>query len=185
MEKEREEARAREDRWIAAYHEAGHAVAAYHQKRRFKRVTIIPTWEHLGCVTGIPRPNRADPADIEAFMVLLLAGAEATPRARGVYSAFHEQAQAQRWARTAHDAPLEQALCMERARAGARELVKAYRPAIEALVRALLEHRELDSARARWIIRRSLAAAEQAREGRYGSGNARSTRSLIRPVAAE
>ena len=66
-----------------AYHEAGHAVAAFLMRRRFKKVTIIPEGNALGSLAGCGWRSKLNPEyddgarlrhRIEADIIVSLAG---------------------------------------------------------------------------------------------------------------
>jgi ATP-dependent Zn protease len=66
-----------------AYHEAGHAVAAFLMRRRFKKVSIIPEGNALGCLDGCGWRSKQNPEyddvarlrnRIEGQIIISLAG---------------------------------------------------------------------------------------------------------------
>jgi hypothetical protein len=151
--------------WSTACHEAGHAVAAYDQRRRFERVSIVPEWDSLGRLLGVRHPERCvrAAADAEDFMALLLAGAAAEAlcsRYRGWGGSLIDQVRANRLASRTFGEAEECRVRLHRARVGARDLVWQYRPAIDDLARALVQWREVSSSQARAIICRAMRRAE-------------------------
>jgi hypothetical protein len=52
-----------------AYHEAGHAVASWHFRKRFRSVTIVPTGESLGCVKSNQYLKRNPEYELDSRMI--------------------------------------------------------------------------------------------------------------------
>lgn len=150
-----------------AYHEAGHAVVAFESRVPIKSISIIPDDKSLGRVAlgGEPPPTGGSVYDrraerwIEFHVMFCLAGVAAEKRFTGRHNwggAKSDTGDVADWALHLHggNARLAQkyiAYKLELAKA------KVERPhiwvQIEALAEALLEHRTLNSRRARKICR--------------------------------
>jgi hypothetical protein len=152
---------------LVAYHEAGHAVGAIVCGWRFDRVTLISTWEYRGAVRGSRAKGTARTLqdDAATYAVILYAGVAAEGlilerEGSGWGGSLPDQVRACNRVALAFPDPAERAACLARARQQARELVRRYRPAIEALVEALWEAKELDYGQARRIVARAVAGRE-------------------------
>lgn len=76
-----------------AYHEAGHAVIAFFERRKYKSITIIPSGDSEGCVSGFQliknfnpdiEVNRRELNYLEKEIDILLAGPVATKLYSGI-----------------------------------------------------------------------------------------------------
>jgi ATP-dependent Zn protease len=148
-----------------AYHEAGHAVIAYHQQRRLERVSIVSHWRGSGQVEYREGHEWTgdDEALLEAELVSLMAGAAAQNLWIGTQSWGSLPDQVQAWcrARVVRGTPGDFPACRARAREQATALLVGSRAAVEALVAELLVAQEIDGPKAWKIIARALAAGTE------------------------
>jgi len=157
-----------------AYHEAGHAVAAWHEHLPIRAVSVIADDDTLGRVHHPPSPASFRPdidagprarTRIEAHAIAFLAGTHAE---RLVVQRVSDAS----WSEDRRRAgALLSYLCGSAEEEGAywnlmniraRGLMKQdqLRPALDALAAALLEHRRLSGRRARQIILEALGLTE-------------------------
>ena len=154
----------------AAFHEAGHAVAAYHVRVRFRRIAIGKRepkelgWLELWLAPQAPANGIADVRtehEIERSVIVLLAGGQAermaVGRAKYLGSGldFYE---AVRYAGYLCRTRTEMSAYLRWMQLRVRALVESasWRQPIEALARCLLRRRELGAREARAIIRRAM-----------------------------
>jgi hypothetical protein len=168
----------------AAFHEAGHAVAAYHVKVRFRRIAIGKnTAKELGWLELwlTPEASVDGVADvrtehaIERSVIALLAGSQAERMALGrakYLGSGLDFFEAVRYAGYLCRTRSEMSAYLRWMQLRVRALVESpsWRRPIEALATCLVQRRELGAGEARRIIRRALpmalemAASEQSSE---------------------
>ncbi len=167
----------------AAFHEAGHAVAAYHLRVRFRRVAVggnEPTelgWLELWPAQAVPAdgvPDLRTEHAVERRVIVLLAGAQA--ERMGVGRARYLGSSLDFYEAVRHAGQL----CRTRAELSAylrwmqlrvRALVESpgWRQPIEALADQLRQHRRLGAREARAIIRgRALTPRRACRRPGHG-----------------
>jgi ATP-dependent Zn protease len=162
----------------AAFHEAGHAVAAYHVKVRFRRIAIGKRepkelgWLELWLAPQTTANGVADlrtEQAIERSVIVLLAGSQAERMAlgRAKYMGsgldFYE---AVRYANHLCQTRPEISAYLRWMQLRVRALVESpnWRRPIDALARCLLQRRELGAREARAIIRRAIPVRPDSRE---------------------
>jgi ATP-dependent Zn protease len=154
----------------AAFHEAGHAVAAYHVKVRFRRIVIgRDTAKELGWLELWLAPQatadgtvdmRTEHA-IERSVIVLLAGSQAERMALGrakYLGSGLDFFEAVRYAGHLCRTRLEMSAYLRWMQLRVRALVESptWRRPIEALAARLVQRRELGAREARRIIRRAI-----------------------------
>lgn len=154
----------------AAFHEAGHAVAAHHLKVRFRRIAIgKDTAKELGWLELwlTPQATADDTVDmrtehaIERSVIVLLAGSQAERmalgRARYLGSGL-DFFEAVRYAGHLCRTRSEMSAYLRWMQLRVRALVESptWRRPIEALAACLVQRRELGAREARGIIRRAI-----------------------------
>jgi hypothetical protein len=165
----------RERRLIAAaFHEAGHAVAAYHLHVRLRRISIgADEGEALGWLDlWLPRVTSGDAENVrlaqavERDIIVLLAGAQAERLGVGRSGCpaggldFYE---AMRRAGSICRTSEEMSACLRWLQLRTRALVNSptWRQPIATLAACLLERRQLGALEARAVIRAAIAGAER------------------------
>jgi ATP-dependent Zn protease len=144
----------------AAYHEAGHAVAAFRYRRTFERVELCP--EGGGVLTGISTPegDRGDPAVIERHVTYLYAGWAAVYVCLDPFLALmgltQDKMHAQEFLSNLYGDAHQREMAEQRCRCEAVRIVEETKYAVKVLATALMEHRELSGDRARAIIEDAL-----------------------------
>jgi ATP-dependent Zn protease len=147
-----------------AYHEAGHAVAAYAMRKRVESVTVIPEDEYLGCVRyhGFPEWFRPD---IDSGGT---AGEMHTRRYNRVGASSDMQLAFQMASYMVGGVEdLEDYI--DRAQERATAILEENWPAVEALAEALLLHGELSGRAARKIMREAMKSAKSVELGSWAA----------------
>lgn len=153
-----------------AYHEAGHAVAAYALGRPLPELSMEPEEEALGtCSFSLweafePEPQGGPEAveRIEVEIITTLAGPLAEELATGV---FHEEAAESDLLLTIELAdlliggPEEREACLDALHERAEAILREHWSAVQALAEALVRKRRIDAARARSLIEGALGGA--------------------------
>lgn len=148
-----------------AYHEAGHAAAAFRLRRRVRHVTIVPEDDSLGHMLSGKLPETFQPdidSDrrtdrwLERLTLIVLAGPIAEAQFTGRYNhigASSDYHRAVTWASYAEGSTklVKAYLHYMQARAEAMTTQQSQWVAIEALAEALLEHQHLSGRKARLI----------------------------------
>lgn len=166
----------------AAFHEAGHAVAAYHLHVRLRRISIgADKGEALGWLDlWLPHVTSGDADNVrlaravERDIVVLLAGgqAERIGLGRSSYPAggfdFYE---AMRRAGSICRTSEEMSACLRWLQFRTHALVESstWRQPIETLATRLLERRQLGAREARTIIRAAMARAQRSSSAPHAS----------------
>jgi hypothetical protein len=153
----------------AAFHEAGHAVAAYHVGVRFRRIAIGTTIAELGWLELwlTPRANAHGSVDvrteqkIERSVIVLLAGSQAERMALGrakYLGSGLDFFEAVRYAGYLCRTRPEMSAYLRWMQLRVRSLVESpgWRRPIEALAACLVQRRELGPRETRNIIRRAI-----------------------------
>jgi ATP-dependent Zn protease len=157
----------------AAFHEAGHAVAAYHLKVRFRRIAIVSdTAKELGWLelwltpqtTADRTVNMRTAHAIERSVIVLLAGSQAERMALGrakYLGSGLDFFEAVRYAGYLCRTRLEMSAYLRWMQLRVRALVESptWRRPIEALAACLVQRRKLGAREARAIIRRAILMA--------------------------
>jgi len=154
----------------AAFHEAGHAVAAYHVKVRFRRISISkdtakePGWLELWLTPQTTADGTMDVRTahaIERSIIVLLAGGQAERMALGrakYLGSGLDFFEAVRYAGYLCRTRQEMSAYLRWMQLRVRALVQSpsWRQPIGALAKCLIERRELGAREARGIIRRAI-----------------------------
>jgi ATP-dependent Zn protease len=159
----------------AAFHEAGHAVAAYHVKVRFRRIAIGKNtakelgWLELWLTPQAPADGIVDLRTehaIERSVIVLLAGSQAERMALGrakYLGSGLDFFEAVRCAGYLCRTRPEMSAYLRWMQLRVRALVESpsWRRPIEALARCLVQRQELGAREARGIIRRAMPTSPE------------------------
>ena len=172
----------------AAFHEAGHAVAAYHAQVRFRRIAIgknaakdlgwLDLWLTPQATADGVVDLRSEHA-IERSIIVLLAGSQAERMALGrakYLGSGLDFFEAVRYAGYLCRTRREMSAYLRWMQLRVRALVESpsWRHPIEALATCMIERRELGAREARGIIRRAIPMLPEMPERRNsGPGSAR------------
>lgn len=179
--------------WAAAFHEAGHAVAAYHLHRRLRRISIgADDSDALGWLDlWLPHVTAGDAENIrhaqaaERDIIVLLAGAQAERIGLGRSSCpaggvdFYE---AMRRAGTICRTSEEMSACLRWLQLRSHALVQSptWRQPIDTLAARLLERRQLGARETRAIIRAAISRGRSPSSIRHDSAPVSPTREARR-----
>jgi hypothetical protein len=153
-----------------AYHEAGHAVAAFAMFRRFKKVSIIPIPEEgtLGRLSGCQWASKLNPEfddgarlrhKVEAEIILSLAGCVAEAKLTGRYNhigASKDYQDAVFYESYVTDSTEETEAYIKWLFEKTKNVLSRRWNAIELLADELIKHREIAYMATRLIIRKGL-----------------------------
>ncbi len=149
-----------------SFHESGHAVVGYLLGLELEQVTIIPNKTSLGQCHYRDWEARELAADLNASLVLTLAGAVAEEIATGRPSRGGDMGRALELAAACCRNEAEAERRIADARAVAARLLERHWAAVKLLSAALKKQRQLDGAVAARIIRRALSRpADRAARG--------------------
>jgi Peptidase family M41 len=138
-----------------AYHEAGHAVVGYVLGLDLERVTIVPDDSTLGHCRYRDWEIHAVAEDLDAHLLLTLAGAVAEEIAVGAPSRGADERRAMRLARMRGDSEAEACERLAWARWQVRRFAEGHWPVFKALAAALRKQRELEGSQAMRTIARA------------------------------
>jgi ATP-dependent Zn protease len=173
----------------AAFHEAGHAIAAYHLRVRLRRISIgadgddalgwLDLW--LPRVTTDDADNIRQAQAVERDIIVLLAGAQAERIGLGRPSCpaggidFYE---AMRRAKAICRTSEEMSACLRWLQLRTHALVQSptWRQPIDTLAARLLERRHLGARETRAIIRAAISTGRSSSSVRHDSGPVSSKR---------
>ncbi len=153
-----------------AYHEAGHAVAAYYINpiHKLKRVTIVPSADFLGCNHAWPKPtfnpdrSLSESEEIRTYgtIVTLIAGAIAEKRSAGrgadLSGSDNDFEKAFELANNVCGNVREVKALIAWLQIRAQNLIHLHYDQVKALAAALMAHKTLRAAAVREVIKAAL-----------------------------